>query len=137
MFKCILAAVDDSDRTDRVIEVVSYLGRASRAAVHLVHADEAEAVYDQVVDLEDDQSAQGLVDHRLAQLRSEGVVANGEVIDVLHEDVAEAILTRAREFGADLIVLGPRHHNRFASLFGTSVSLEVALNSPTSVLLVT
>jgi len=137
MFKCILAAIDNSERTERVMEVVGQLAQTSGAAVHIVHADEAEAVYDQVVDLEDDRSAQGLVDREVARLRSAGTVATGDVMDVLHEDVAELILTRAREFGSDLIVLAPRHHHRFAALFGTSVSLDVALNASTSVLLVT
>lgn len=137
MFKCILAAVDSSERTDRVLEVVRYLATTSGAAVHLVHADEAEAVYDQVVDLEDDRSARALIEGHVGQLRSTGVNVSGDVADVLHEDVPELILTRAREFGADLIVIGPRHHSRFAALFGTSVSLEIALNSTTSVLLVT
>jgi nucleotide-binding universal stress UspA family protein len=125
MFKCILAAIDNSERTERVMEVVGQLAQTSGAAVHVVHADEAEAVYDQVVDRE------------VARLRSAGTVATGDVMDVLHEDVAELILTRAREFGSDLIVLAPRHHHRFAALFGTSVSLDVALNASTSVLLVT
>ncbi|TDW93440.1 nucleotide-binding universal stress UspA family protein [Kribbella pratensis] len=136
MFKCILAAIDNSDRTDRVMEVVGHLAQTTGAAVHLVHADEAEAVYDQVVDLEDDRSARSLVDREVAQLRSAGIVATGDVMDVLHEDVAELVLTRAREFGSDLIVLAPRHHSRFAALLGSSISLEVALHSPTSVLLV-
>jgi nucleotide-binding universal stress UspA family protein len=136
MFTCILAAIDNSERSSRVMEVVTYLARASGATIHLLHADEAEAVYDQVVDLEEDESAQAVVDRQISRLRSQGIVVSGDVVDVLHEDVADLILTRAREFGSDLIVLGPRHHSRFAALAGSSVSLEVSLGAQASVLLV-
>jgi nucleotide-binding universal stress UspA family protein len=33
-------------------------------------------------------------------------------------------------------VLGPRHHSRLGALLGASVSEEIALHAPTSVLLV-
>jgi len=136
MFTCILAAIDNSERTRRVLDVVTHLAQSSGAAVHLVHADEAEAVFNQVVDLEDDRAARVLVDREVVRLRSLGVAATGDVVDVLQEDVADVILARARYVGSDLIALGPRHHSRFAAWFGSSVSLEVSLHSRTSVLLV-
>jgi nucleotide-binding universal stress UspA family protein len=136
MFHCILAAIDNSERTKRVMEVVSYLAEAEGTSIHLLHADEAEAVYDQVVDLEEDESAQAVVNREISRFRSDGIAFTGEVVDVLHEDVADLILTRARELGSDLIVLGPRHHSRFAALARSSVSLEVSLGARASVLLV-
>jgi nucleotide-binding universal stress UspA family protein len=136
MFTRILAAIDGSERTDRVMEVVRYLARTTGAAVHVVHADESDAVYDQIVDLEDDSSAHAVVNREVTRLRAMDVVAGGEVADVLHDDVAELLLHKARELRSDLIVLGPRHHSRFAALVGASVSLEVALSAPVAVLLV-
>ncbi|MBP2703774.1 universal stress protein [Microbispora sp. RL4-1S] len=136
MYTRILAAIDRSDRAGRVIETVTDLARLTGAAVHVLHAEESGVVYDQVVALEDHETAQAVVDRALARLREEGIKADGEVVEVLHEGVPDAVLDSAREFGADLVVLGPRHHGRIGALLGSSVSHEVALHTPSSLLLV-
>ncbi|MFD1930102.1 MULTISPECIES: universal stress protein [Nonomuraea] len=136
MYQHILTAIDGSTRAARVMDAVEYLAKATGAAVHVLHADEAEAVYDRVVDLEDDDVAQAVIDREVVRLRAAGVNAEGEVADVLHENVADLIVTRARELGSDLIVLGPGHHGRIGALLGSSVSHEVSLRAPASLLLV-
>ncbi|MEU7885761.1 universal stress protein [Microbispora bryophytorum] len=136
MYTRILAAIDGSDRADRVIRAATDLARLTGATVHVLHAEASEAVYDQVVALEDDATAHAVVDQALTRLREAGVEADGEVVDVLREGVPDAVLNRARAINADLIVLGPRHHGRLGALLGGSVSHEVGLHTPTSLLLV-
>ncbi|GAA0407746.1 universal stress protein [Microbispora corallina] len=136
MFTSILVAVDASSRSGRILTEVEDLARATGAAVHVLHADESEVVYDQMVELEDGATAAATVDQAVARLRAAGLTADGEVVEVLHENVPYAVLERARALRADLVVLGPRHHGRIGALLGGSVTHEVSLHTPVSLLLV-
>jgi nucleotide-binding universal stress UspA family protein len=136
MYKRILAAIDTSSRADSVIETVEYLARITGASVHVLHAGESRIVYDQIVELESEADARATLNRALEKMRAAGVEADGEVLDVIHEDVPQTILDRAAALGSDLIVLGPRHHGRIGALLGSSVSHEVSLRTPVSLLLV-
>jgi hypothetical protein len=63
---------------------------------------------DGAADLESVDEADWALRERLDQLEHAGVVAGGVVLHSIgdHSDAAEAILARAREAGADVIVLG-------------------------------
>ncbi|GAA4575168.1 universal stress protein [Planotetraspora kaengkrachanensis] len=135
MYKRILAAVDNSPRSGRVLETVENLAKLTGAAVDVVHVGASQVVYDTVVQVEDEREAQAVVDGALARLKEAGVAARGEVLTGLRGDVSNIIVERAQEFGSDLIVLGPARHTQLGVLVGESVSEKVALHTPTSVLL--
>jgi nucleotide-binding universal stress UspA family protein len=136
MYKHILTAIDSSPRASRVLDTVEYLAGVTGADVQVLHAEERDVFADQVVDLESHEEATAIVDSAVARLRAAGVTVEGEVLQLLREGVPNYILTRARELGSDLIVLGPRHHGRLGALLGSSVSHEVSLHTPASLLLV-
>ncbi|GII58875.1 hypothetical protein Pth03_72640 [Planotetraspora thailandica] len=136
MYKRILAAIDSSERSDRVLETVENLARLTGAAVDVVHVGPSQIVYDTVVDIEDEQEAQKVVDNALARLKDAGVAVQGRVLTGLRGEVANLVADQARELGSDLIVLAPGHHTQLGVLFGESVSEKVAHQTPTSVLLV-
>jgi nucleotide-binding universal stress UspA family protein len=136
MYKRILAAIDSSERSDRVLETVEGLARLTGAAVDVVHVDPSQIVYDTVVEVEDEQEAQAVVDNALARLKGAGVTAHGRVLTGFRGEIAGLVADQARELGSDLIVLGPGHHTKLGVLFGESVSEKVAFHTPTSVLLV-
>ncbi len=66
-----------------------------------------------------DEAIRGAV----AELGGPGVSVDGTV---LHGRPASAILDRAREFGADLVIVGSRGHGQITSLLLGSVATEVA-----------
>ncbi|MEZ0075949.1 universal stress protein [Planotetraspora sp. GP83] len=136
MYKRILVAIDNSSRSDRVLETVESLARLTGGAVDVLHAEESHVVYDTVVKVEEHDDAQAVVGRAVTRLTEAGVQAKGEVVEALSGQVPDVILNRAREAGSDLVVLGPRHHSRIGALLGGSVSGEVALHTPISVLLV-
>jgi nucleotide-binding universal stress UspA family protein len=136
MYKRILAAVDGSARSERILESVEYLARVTGASVDVLHAEESEVVYDTEVELEDERDARAVVDRAVTRLEEAGVRVRGEMVRALRGDLPDVLLNRVLELGNDLIVLGPRHHSRLGALLGASVSEEIALHAPTSVLLV-
>jgi nucleotide-binding universal stress UspA family protein len=136
VFKNILAAIDGSPRSARVLDAARRLAGATAAAVHVLHADESKVADHQIVAPEDDGATLGAVRQTLDELIWAGVAAKWEVVDVTHENLPDLVLRRARELGSDLIVLGPRHHSRIGALLGASVNHAVSLHMPMSVLLV-
>ena len=61
-----------------------------------------------------------MADAAIFELRMAGLAAGGSVRHAVVDRVAEAILAEAREFDADLIVLGsPRRREFAARLFGS------------------
>jgi nucleotide-binding universal stress UspA family protein len=58
------------------------------------------------------------------------------VTEIRGADVAEGLLTAAREEGTDLLVIGSHTHSRMERFFLGSVSETVAHHAPCSVLVV-
>ncbi|SCL22520.1 Nucleotide-binding universal stress protein, UspA family [Micromonospora rhizosphaerae] len=136
MYQHILAAVDATPISERVLDAATALATAFGATVHVVHIDESEAVYDRVVDLEDDTLARNQVAVAKDRLRASGVPATGEVVDGLDTDVPALILDTAHAHGADLVILGPHHRAGLARLLQPSVSDHVGRRADVALLLV-
>ncbi|MEU6654461.1 universal stress protein [Streptomyces sp. NPDC046900] len=135
MFHRILVAVDGSPAAHSAIRTTAELAFLTGAQVRVLHIDTSEVVYDTVVGLEDDEAAHRVLDSAVATLRQAGIQADGELLDGLVSDVAQAVREAAAGFDADLIVVSPHHRSRLASWFSPSVSIAIAHNSRTAVLL--
>jgi nucleotide-binding universal stress UspA family protein len=136
MFQRIVAAVDDSSMTSKVLEAAQQLARVCESvSVVVLHLEEDDVVYETIIDLEDDTSAKRLVERSVRQLSEAGITATGEVHQALQGDVAAEILQHAHRLNADLIILGPHHRSRLASLL-LSVTRGVDRLTDVSVLLV-
>jgi nucleotide-binding universal stress UspA family protein len=136
MFQRIVAAIDSSIRSEKVLAAAEHLARLDEAAVFVLHVDESEVVYDTVVDLEDNETASRLLTEAVRRLRQAGVNVTGEVHDQLRGDVSSDILAYAQDHDADLIIMGPHHRTMLAAMLLGSVSHAVDRSSQVSVLLV-
>ena len=141
MYQKILVALDRSIITDQVFETAVYLGKSFNAQINLVNVVSLEAISttvgyasfnlgDEVQMLDDVQN----YSTRMVQESSETLLflekkAKEQGIDVIHTqiygDPAKAICQQAKQWQADLIVMGRRGHSTVSELFLGSVSSSV------------
>lgn len=135
MFHRILVAVDGTAASHSAVRTSAELAAVTGAKVRVLHIDPSEVVYDTVVALEDDSAAHQVLGLAVATLRQAGVQADGQLLDGLISDVAQAVQEAAEGFDADLIVVSPHHRTRLAAWFSPSVSTAIAHKSRIAVLL--
>ena len=149
MYKRILAAIDLTPNENTVLSHTQELATLTGAAVHLLHVAPVHRVPGEMLgegvglvsDADDiDPREMNLCNQAIAQLTAAGIRAEGQMIRVVagaEDDIANVILHRAKELGADLIVLGETLHGGLARLFRGSVADQVIHHHPPcSVLLV-
>jgi nucleotide-binding universal stress UspA family protein len=149
MYKRILAAIDLTPNENTVLSHTQELATLTGAAVHLLHVAPVHRVPGEMLgegvglvsDADDiDAREMDLCNRAIAQLTAAGIRAEGQMIRVVagaEDDIANVILRRAKELGADLIVLGETLHGGLARLFRGSVADQVIHHHPPcSVLLV-
>jgi nucleotide-binding universal stress UspA family protein len=119
MFTKILVAIDDSGQSQDVLDLVK--GVASDAAqVRALHLRERELSGYSWYSRESSGQASLVADAAVFEFRMAGLAAGGGVRHAVVDRVAEGILAEAREWDADLIVLGsPRRGEFTARLFGS------------------
>jgi nucleotide-binding universal stress UspA family protein len=132
MFTRIVIAVHDAAVDAAALRVTAEVARANAAAVRVLHVDTSDVVGIAVIDLDDDGAARGVLDNALRMLAAEGVHAEGQLVEALVDDVPDVIARSAEEFGADLVVLAPRHRGAIATWLSPRVTDAVAhlLNRP-------
>lgn len=140
----ILLAVDGSKHSDAATESVIVLRKAGDAEVRVLHVLEPPSLlvaremggYDQALDAAWDtekKQAESLVMEAAARLRSEGFNATGIVEQ---GDPASKILDAAKDWPADLIVLGSQGRRGMGRFLMGSVSEAVARHASCSVQIV-
>ena len=122
-FKRILLATDGSEQAEAAIDAVIALGHGSSVQVRVVHVwnrevDERQRHWD-VGGLNE---ARRLVDETVGCLRAAGLAAEPKICEASGDQVAASIALAAREFVADLVVLGSRGLSDWESIFMHSVS---------------
>jgi nucleotide-binding universal stress UspA family protein len=136
--KRILVAMDFSEQGERALEAALELGSRFRAEVHLVHALEVALPlfepYAVVLPADWIGEARRLAEEKL-QKAQERVRARGASGTVHLGDVpaAHAIAERAREIGADLVVVGTHGHTGLKHVLLGSVAERTVEYAPCSV----
>ncbi len=134
MFTRILAAIENFAHGQVVLDLVKAVAVEGVTEVRALHLRERELSGYTWYARESSGDASFVADAATFELRMAGFAAGGAVRAAVVDRVAEAILTEAAQFRADLIVLGPpRRHEVTARLFG-SVTQRVLQRSPCPVL---
>jgi nucleotide-binding universal stress UspA family protein len=125
-FRRIVLATDGSDQAQAAVDATVALGRDSYLEVAVVH----------VWNGEDNGEARRRMAGTLYRLRAAGLVAEPKLSQASREDVASKICQAARDFDADLIVLGSRGLSDWESIYKHSVSHQVLAATDCPVLVV-
>lgn len=119
-FGRILLATDGSEPAGAAADVTASFARASGAKVLVLHVWNLELRHRQGRwDVEMRSEAKALVDKTVSRLRAAGAESNGEITRADSQHVAGAIAQAAREFEADLVVVGSRGLTDWQSLLIT------------------
>lgn len=145
MYKNILVAIDDSETSRGALKEAMHIAKSSQAKLYIVHvADETllnlhghamrgvanlDVAAAKII-----EAGQQLVDTALQQ--ASGIEVEGLVIEAKQRRVSETIAEKARELGAELIVIGRHGQRGLATLILGSVAEQLAKISEASVLLV-
>jgi nucleotide-binding universal stress UspA family protein len=126
MYDRLLAAVDHSEVSPRVIAAAKELALLSKGKVWVLHLLEKE-VYAQLGDVpsESDQEADQAVREGVDALKQAGVDAQGEVRPTTFGHAAREILADAKEHDADVIIMGSRGRSDFAGTILGSTAHKV------------
>ncbi len=120
MFARILVAVDDTSRSDTVLDLVKEVAAEGVTEVRALHLRVHELSGYKWYSPETRDQASFVVEAVTFELRMAGLAAGGTVRFAAVDRVAQAILGEAKAFDAQLIVLGsPRRGEVLARLFGS------------------
>ena len=132
-FTNIFLATDGSEESEAALYVAITLGHASAARVRVAHVWNLELHHRHGCwDVEVRSEAKRLVDNAVGQLQAAGVLADCEILRSDTDHVAVALAAAAREFGADLVVVGSHGLSDWQSMFEHSAGFQqlCALNCP-------
>lgn len=140
--KKIIAAIDFSDVTNRVIVKAVELKKAFNAELYIIHSEPPENFvptedipYDymtEIIQKTEETDRRYLMEIK-DNLAKENIECHSMLID---GPVADTVLEEAEEFDADLIVIGTHEHGRlYHALFG-SVRESILHKAPCPVLVV-
>lgn len=141
MFKRILVPVDGSQTSNKALVTALGLARECGAVVRLVHAIDDLALisgYDYSVDLLSvaRNQAHGLLADAMAIARSSGVESDSVLAEIPGVRLGETVAIQAREWKADLIVLGTHGRKGLGRVLMGSGAEQVMRNAPVPVLVV-
>jgi nucleotide-binding universal stress UspA family protein len=125
-FKRIVLATDGSEQAEAAVEATIALGGPASAEVRVVHVWNLEVYQrDGHSDVEGRGEAARLVDKTVATLQRGGLAAEARILQASCDEVAATIGVAARDFNADLVVLGSRGLSDWQSIFKHGVSHRV------------
>lgn len=86
--------------------------------------------------MEDQTKAQDQVNRALLSLAGAGIKARASLVAADARNIGKEILQRVHDGPDQLIILGSRHHHAWMAFLGTTMSDQIAHQSPCPVLLV-
>lgn len=145
MYKNILVAIDDSETSRCALSEALHLARSSNARLYITHvADETlmgmhGRTFSTSLNIDNALQAiadagQKLLDAALKE--AAGVEATTLLLEARNRRVSEVLADKAKEVGADLIVIGRHGQRGIATLILGSVAEQLARIAEASVLLV-
>ena len=108
MYDRLLAAVDQSEVTPRVIAAAKELASLSQGQVWVLHLREREFGRLGLTPIESDEEAQEPVRAGVEALTQAGIDAHGEVRETVFGHAAREIVKGAQEHDASVIIMGSR-----------------------------
>jgi nucleotide-binding universal stress UspA family protein len=136
-FSRILLATDGSDESQAATAAAATYARDADAIVRVVHVWNLELKHRHGAwDVELRSDAEALIHETVGRLRAQGIEAEGAICRSDDDHVAAAVAEAARQFGADLIVVGSRGLTNWQALLRHSVSHQVLSNVDCPVLIV-
>ena len=141
MYKRILVPVDGSDCSNRALVAALQLAREGGGRVRLVH-DLDELAYLNGYEATGDllrvarDFAQKLLDDALAMAKSAGVPADARLLDVPGGRLGELVAEEARNWEADLVVVGTHGRRGMGRMLLGSGAEQVLRLAPVPVLVV-
>lgn len=136
-FNKILLATDGTDGAQAAVLATIDLARFTPATVRVLHIWNLEIHQRHGVwDVETRSEAERFLQDTVDQLSRAGVMAEKEIFRADNEHVARSIAIVARDFDADLVIVGSRGLSDWRSLFDHSVSHEVMASVDCPVLIV-
>lgn len=125
-FERILLATDGSDASQAAVDATIAIAKSPNAKVRVAHVWNLEVHHRHGYwDVEMRNEAEKLVDATVERLLKAGVIAEREIDRADSKHVAAAIALSARDFKADLVVLGSRGLSDWQSMTRHSVSHEL------------
>jgi len=115
MYSKIIAALDESEPSQRAVAAAAELAALSGGSLHLLHVRERQDVVGKgggSFDVEYKEEADALVAAAVEKLSTTGVEVTTQVVHAPIGHVAHEIVAAAKAHGADLIVMGS--HGRSA-----------------------
>lgn len=123
MFEKVLIAIDESDHATSVIDLAGELATTFNAEVRVLHVLETGFVGRAgEINLESGDDAHKVVNDAVDTLEAKGILVTGNVRAGLHGRLAVEINNEARDFGANLIIMGSRGLTDFEGMFIGSTS---------------
>jgi MFS transporter, ACDE family, multidrug resistance protein len=134
----IVAAIDDSPVSERVVLGAARLAAIDGRTVHVVHAQESAVTTETAVDAESTEGAGALVASRLRELASLGVNATGQVLlhAADHGDAGRLVAEYANSVGATTIVVGAPTHGGLSALMDDSATHELWRHTRSNIVIV-
>jgi nucleotide-binding universal stress UspA family protein len=132
-FKRIFLASDGSEQSEGALCVAMTLAQASEATVRVAHVWNLDLHHRHGHwDLEVRSEAHRLVEIAVGQFQAAGVLADRQILRADDEHVASAIMAAARNFGADLVVVGSRDASDWPAMLRHNISHQLlcALDCP-------
>jgi nucleotide-binding universal stress UspA family protein len=129
MFSRIVVAVEAPGQSQPALDLVRQVATEGVTKVHVLHLRERELSGYSWYSRESGKEASFVAEAAIFELRLAGIAAGGNVKSAFVDRVAEAILTEAKAFEADLIVLGRARRGELASRLFGSVTLRVLRRS--------
>jgi nucleotide-binding universal stress UspA family protein len=134
MFTRVLVCVEGPSQVEAAIELARRACVPGLTEARVLHLYLRETIRGRRFALETEPEAAYVMEAAVFELRMAGLGASGQIRKAPFDKAAEAIITDATEWGADLIVLGrPRRGELRTRLFG-SVTLRVLQQAPCPVL---
>jgi nucleotide-binding universal stress UspA family protein len=135
MFSRILVAVDSSEPSQRAVEVGGQLARAAGARVKLLHVIHPLPAFVGASQPDEPHPARGAREllGRLMKRLPQDVAAERDVLDGIP---SQRIVEAAREWVADLVIVGDHNRHILSRFVLGSVSDAVVRHAPCSVLVV-
>jgi nucleotide-binding universal stress UspA family protein len=122
LFRRVLVPILDASQAGQAAELAH---RAGASEARVLHLNLHETINGRRFPVETDSAASYVVEAGVFELRMAGIAASGQVRHALVGKAAQEIVADAKDWGADLIIIGETRRGRLATRLFGSITLRV------------